>query len=157
VADPARHRPNAAAADPVAAGTRARAGMILQLDPDSPVPPYEQLRSQITTMVATGVLPQGARLPPIRQLARDLGVATATIARVFRELERDQIITTRGRHGTFILDAPAQAAAAERDQRLAAAAHSFAVQARQLGIDPEQALRQARQALEALVPRAGHA
>ena len=70
--------------------------MILQLDPDSPVPPYEQLRSQITTMVATGVLPQGARLPPIRQLARDLGVATATIARVFRELERDQIITTRG-------------------------------------------------------------
>jgi DNA-binding transcriptional regulator YhcF (GntR family) len=103
--------------------------MILQLDPDSPVPPYEQLRSQITTMVATGVLPQGARLPPIRQLARDLGVATATIARVFRELERDQ----------------------------AAAAHSFAVQARQLGIDPEQALHQARQALEALVPRAGHA
>jgi GntR family transcriptional regulator len=131
--------------------------MILQLDPDSPVPPYEQLRSQITTMVATGVLARGARLPPIRQLARDLGVATATIARVFRELERDQIITTRGRHGTFVLDAPAQAAAAERDQRLAAAAHSFAVQARQLGIDPEQALHQARQALEALVPRAGHA
>ena len=84
-------------------------------------------------------------------------MATATIARVFRELERDQIITTRGRHGTFVLDAPAQAAAAERDQRLAAAAHSFAVQARQLGIDPEQALHQARQALEALVPRAGHA
>ena len=130
--------------------------MILQLDPDSPVPPYEQLRSQITTMVATGVLPQGARLPPIRQLARDLGVATATIARVFRELERDQI-TTRGRHGTFVLDAPTQAAGAERDQRLAAAAHSFAVQARQLDIDPEQALHQARQALEALVPRAGHA
>jgi DNA-binding transcriptional regulator YhcF (GntR family) len=108
-------------------------------------------------VVATGVLPQGARLPPIRQLARDLGVATATIARVFRELERDQIITTRGRHGTFVLDAPAQAGAAERDQHLAAAAHRFAVQARQLGIDPEEALHQARQALEALVPRAGHA
>jgi GntR family transcriptional regulator len=111
--------------------------MILQLDPDSPIPPYEQLRSQITTMVATGVLAQGARLPPIRQLARDLGVATATIARAFRELERDQIITTR--------------------ERLATAARSFAVQARQLGVDPEQALRQARGALEALAPRAGEA
>jgi len=118
--------------------------MILQLDPDSPIPPYEQLRGQITTMVATGVLAQGARLPPLRQLARDLGVATATIARAFRELERDQIITTRGRHGTFVLDAPTQVAAAERDQRLATAARSFAVQARQLGVDPEQALRQAR-------------
>ena len=131
--------------------------MILQLDPDSPTPPYEQLRSQITTMVATGVLAQGARLPPIRQLARDLGVATATVARAFRELERDQIITTRGRHGTFVLDAPARVASAERDQRLVAAARSFAVQARQLGVDPEQALRQARWALEALAPRAGEA
>jgi GntR family transcriptional regulator len=131
--------------------------MILQLDPNSPIPPYEQLRTQITTMVATGVLARGARLPPIRQLARDLGVATATIARAFRELERDQIITTRGRHGTFVLDAPTQVAAAERDQRLATAARSFAVQARQLGVDPEHALRQARWALEALAPQADQA
>lgn len=131
--------------------------MILQLDPGSPIPPYEQLRSQITTMVVTGVLPRGARLPPIRQLARDLGVATATIARVFRELERDQVITTRGRHGTFVLDVPARVATAERDRRLAAAAHSFAVQARQLGVDPEQALGQARRALDALAPRASQA
>jgi DNA-binding transcriptional regulator YhcF (GntR family) len=131
--------------------------MILQLDPDSPIPPYEQLRAQITTMVATGVLTPGARLPPIRQLARDLGVATATVARGFRELERDRIITTRGRHGTFVLDAPARVAQAELDRRLVAAARSFAVQARQLGVDPEQALRQARRALEALTPRTGEA
>jgi GntR family transcriptional regulator len=131
--------------------------VILQLDPASPVPPYEQLRAQITTMVATGVLVRGARLPPIRQLARDLGVATATVARAFRELERDQIVATRGRHGTFVLDAPARVAAAERDQRLLAAAHSFAVQARQLGVDPEQALHHARSALEALAPHAGEA
>jgi DNA-binding transcriptional regulator YhcF (GntR family) len=127
--------------------------MILQLDPESPIPPYEQLRTQITTMVATGVLARGARLPPIRQLAGDLGVATATIARAFRELERDQIITTRGRHGTFVLDAPARVAATERDQRLATAARRFAVQARQLGVDPDDALRQARRALETLAPQ----
>jgi hypothetical protein len=53
--------------------------------------------------------------------------------------------------------APARVAAAERDQRLTAAARSFAVQARQLGVDPKQALRQARWALEALAPRAGEA
>ena len=126
--------------------------MILELDPASPVPPYEQLRAQITTMVATGVLPHGSRLPSIRQLARDLGVATATIARAFRELERDHIVETRGRHGTFVLDAPTQVATAERERRLREAARSFAVQARQLGVDSELALRQARRALDALVP-----
>jgi hypothetical protein len=44
-------------------------------------------------------------------------------------------------------------AAAERDQRLATAARRFAVQARQLGVDPEDALRQARRALETLAPQ----
>jgi GntR family transcriptional regulator len=131
--------------------------VILELDPASPVPPYEQLRAQITTMVATGVLPHGSRLPSIRQLARDLGVATATIARAFRELERDQIVETRGRHGTFVLDAPTQVAAVERERRLREAARSFAVQARQLGVDPELALRQARRALDALAPHPGEA
>jgi len=131
--------------------------VILELDPASPVPPYEQLRAQITTMVATGVLPHGSRLPSIRQLARDLGVATATIARAFRELERDHIVETRGRHGTFVLDAPTQVATAERERRLREAARSFAVQARQLGVDPELALRQARRALDALAPHPGEA
>lgn len=128
--------------------------MILQLDPDSSLPPYEQVRAQITTMVATGVLAAGTRLPTIRQLARDLGVATATVARAYRELERDGIIQSRGRHGTFILDAPTRATTSERERRLAAAAQQFAVQARQLGVDPEQALRQARTAFDHLAPHA---
>jgi DNA-binding transcriptional regulator YhcF (GntR family) len=49
-------------------------------------------------------------------------VATATVARAFRELERDRIIATRGRHGSFVLDAPARVMAAERDRRLKARA-----------------------------------
>jgi hypothetical protein len=48
-------------------------------------------------------------------------------------------------------------AAAEREQRLREAARSFAIQARQLGVDPELALRQARRALDALVPHPGEA
>jgi len=124
--------------------------MILRLDPDSPLPPYEQLRAQVTTMVATGVLAAGTRLPPIRQLARDLAIATATVARAYRELERDRIIHSRGRHGTFVLDKPTRVTPPEREQRLAAAAQHFAVQTRQLGVDPEHALFQARQALDRL-------
>jgi DNA-binding transcriptional regulator YhcF (GntR family) len=126
--------------------------MILHFDPDSPVPPYEQVRAQITTMIASGVLPAGTRLPSIRQLANDLGVAAGTISRAFRELEHDGAIRTRGRHGTFVLDAPARASGAERDSGLDAAARAFAVQVRQLGGDPAEALRRARDALDQLAP-----
>lgn len=125
--------------------------MILHFDPASPLPPYEQLRAQIATMAATGVLPPLTRLPSIRQLARDLGLATATVARAFRELERDGVIETRGRHGTYVCEASDPAVDAE--QRLAEAAQAFAVKARQLGVDAARALQQARLALEAVAGR----
>ncbi|MGV9778675.1 GntR family transcriptional regulator [Streptosporangium sp. NPDC003464] len=124
--------------------------MILHLDPASPVPAYEQLRTQITTMAATGVLRPRTRLPSIRQLARDLGLATATVARAFRELERDGVIETRGRHGTFVCEAPDPTATVDAEQRLAEAAQTFAIQARQLGVDATHALQQAKLALEAV-------
>jgi DNA-binding transcriptional regulator YhcF (GntR family) len=126
--------------------------MILHLRTDSPVPPYEQLRAQIATMVASGVLAPGARLPTIRQLASDLGVAGGTVSRAHRELERDGVITGRGRHGTFVRERPAAAAAHRPDlgARLEEAARWFAVQASQLGADPSVALDRARHALDAL-------
>ena len=51
----------------------------LQVDTSSPVPPYEQIRAQLQAMVTSGALPEGTRLPPIRQLAGDLGLATNTV------------------------------------------------------------------------------
>ena len=72
------------------------------------MPPYEQVRTQVATMAATGVLPVGSRLPTIRQLAKDLGTASGTVARAYRELESDGVITTRGRHGSFVSAPPAR-------------------------------------------------
>ena len=126
--------------------------MILHLRTDSPVPPYEQLRAQIATMVASGVLAPGARLPTIRQLAGDLGLAGGTVARAYRELERDGVITGRGRHGTFVREQPAAAKEPQVERRLEEAARWFAVQASQLGADPATALARARDALDALAP-----
>jgi GntR family transcriptional regulator len=53
----------------------------LTVDLDSPVPVYEQIRSQITEMVELGTLSAGAPLPTVRQLAADLGIAPGTVAR----------------------------------------------------------------------------
>ena len=61
--------------------------MNLSVDPDDPTPPYEQLRRQLADLVEAGTLVAGERLPPLRQLAGDLGLAVGTVARAYRELE----------------------------------------------------------------------
>jgi DNA-binding transcriptional regulator YhcF (GntR family) len=74
----------------------------LRVDPADPTPPYEQLRRQIATLVATGALDDGERLPPVRQLAADLGLAAGTVARTYRELEAEGLVTTRRAAGTRV-------------------------------------------------------
>lgn len=120
--------------------------MILRIDPESPIPPYEQIRSQIEVMIATGVLPIGTRLPAIRQLAADLGLASGTVARAYRELEALGEIVTRGRHGTFV-ERNGTAQRGVSKQMLSDAARSFAIHARQAGASADEALEAARVAL----------
>lgn len=72
------------------------------LDATSAVPPYEQLRSRVAAQVHDGTLPAGAKLPTVRSLAGDLGLAVNTVAKAYRALEADGVIQTRGRAGTFV-------------------------------------------------------
>jgi DNA-binding transcriptional regulator YhcF (GntR family) len=76
--------------------------MSIEIDPASGVAPYEQLRTQVATQAADGRLPAGTRLPTVRQLAADLGIAANTVARAYRELEADGVVVTHGRRGTFV-------------------------------------------------------
>ncbi len=121
--------------------------MIVTVDPSSPVPPYEQLRAAIARMVTTRQLTVGSRLPTVRQLAADLGIAPGTVARAYRELEADGILVTRGRHGTHVGTAPAPPPRAERQRRLAEAASAYAVTVRELGVDAGAALDTINEAL----------
>jgi DNA-binding transcriptional regulator YhcF (GntR family) len=120
--------------------------MILRVDSASAVPPYEQIRGQLATMIATGLLPAGRRLPSIRQLAADLGLAGGTVARAFRELEQGGFITSRGRHGTFVSD-QVPSGRRDRERALLEAAGVFATQAVQAGLDPRRVLDRALEAL----------
>lgn len=113
--------------------------MILSVDPDDPTPVYQQIRSQIQRMVASGALTAGTRLPTIRQLATDLGLAKGTVARAYEALLHDGIVTSGGRHGTAI--APDRTPdPATRTAELHAAARHYAVSVHQLGIDPDTAI-----------------
>ncbi len=115
---------------------------MLVIDPRSAVPPFEQLRVQLLEQISSGELAAGAKLPTVRRLAEDLGLAANTVARTYRELERDQLIETRGRHGSFVA---AQGDAAERGAQ--EAARAYAERIRQLGVTPDAALGYARAAL----------
>lgn len=117
---------------------------MIVIDPDSHIPPYEQMRAQLETLAANGHLPPGHKLPTVRRLADDLGLAPNTVARAYRELEQAGVLVTRGRNGTFVA-----VRGADRGREGAVAAQQFARRTRELGITPEDALEMARTALHA--------
>lgn len=116
---------------------------LIDIDPRSPVAPYEQLRARIALLVREGGLPAHTRLPAVRRLATDLGLAANTVARAYRELEAGGVLETRGRLGTFVRS-PGSGAMPDPARE---AAVDYAERMRALGISPERALDLARAAL----------
>ena len=110
--------------------------MIIHIDAAAPLPVFEQMRSQIERLIASGQLSAGTKLPTIRQLAHDLGVARGTVNKVYDALARDGLIRTAGRHGTVVLDGALTITTAHD---LDAAADTLAVVTRQLGFDSQAA------------------
>lgn len=78
----------------------------ISVDLRSATPPYEQIRSQISSLIVTGALPAGSRLPTVRSLAADLGIAAGTVARAYKELEAAGLIEARRRNGTVVAHPP---------------------------------------------------
>jgi DNA-binding transcriptional regulator YhcF (GntR family) len=126
--------------------------VIVEVDPGSPTPPYEQIRSQVATMIAAGTLSAGAQLPPIRQLAADLGLAANTVARAYRELEVEGLVHSRVRHGTVVAPSRGPLDPGEVRRRLGEAAATFATTTRQLGVSPDEARHAIDSALAAPAP-----
>jgi DNA-binding transcriptional regulator YhcF (GntR family) len=115
--------------------------VILEVDPDAALPPYEQLRQQVTALVLGGALAPGDRLPAIRQLAKDLGLAGGTVARAYRELEADGVVSTHGRHGTVVAGPPRRPAP---PPELLDAARTYADRASRAGATVDDALTAVR-------------
>jgi len=119
-----------------------RAGIIsdllILLNHGSSVPPYEQISSQLRTLIASAHLPPGRQLPSVRQLANDLGVAPNTIVRAYNELERDGWVVTSARKGIRVADHPPTFSEEERQSRLASALNQLLVTAHQLGMSIEE-------------------
>ncbi|WP_238165618.1 GntR family transcriptional regulator [Kribbella caucasensis] len=111
--------------------------MEISVDPVGVQPPYEQVKDQIADQTRRGELARGTRLPTVRQLSLDLGLAVNTVARAYKELEADRLVETRGRNGTFVLAARSQV----DDEETRAAAKALARAAHRANLSLAEATR----------------
>lgn len=119
------------------------ADMNVVIDTASTLPPFEQVRGQLAQQINDGSLPVGTKLPTVRSLAAELGLAANTVARAYRELEAASLLETRGRAGTFVgADGDALKA------RASAAAADYVMITDGLGVDRRAALEIVRAALQ---------
>lgn len=106
---------------------------LLRVVTTDPTPPFEQLRRQLAELISAGVLAPGDRLPPLRQLAADLGLAVGTVARTYRELERAGLVRSRRGGGTRVRQLEAPPSPGQVAESLRRHAEAFVQQARLLG------------------------
>lgn len=108
--------------------------MLISVDHALPTPVFEQIVEAVVEGVRRGDLVLGERLPTVRQLAADLGVAANTVAKAYRHLEEEGHVETRGRGGTVVsgeLDELAPSRAALK---------AFIAAARASGLDLDRAI-----------------
>lgn len=118
---------------------------MITIDPGSAVPPYQQICDGILARIEAGDLTVGTRLPSVRGLAAELGIAPGTVAKAYSELETAGVVQAKGRAGTQV--------AAGRDvtrELAAAAAADFAARVHRLGLDGEELVRMVRAALDSV-------
>lgn len=83
--------------------------MYIVVDENDRRPIYQQVVDEIKALIARGELLEGTALPPVRQVAADLGVNLNTIATAYRELQREGLINIRHGSGAIVSSSTAQA------------------------------------------------
>ncbi len=125
--------------------------LLFSIDRQLGIPVGVQLRGQIEYGIACGEIERGARLPSVRELAQDLGVAHMTVVQVYKELLSLGLIVTQPGRGTFVAAAPQPGSHDPEPLRLLLAT----------AIDRAEAsgysLRQISEVLNVLLARAGRA
>ncbi len=115
--------------------------MLIRLDARSRVPIYTQVVEQVKTMVSTGALKPGDQLPTVRQLAADLRVNFNTVARAYRTLHEEGVLSTQQGRGTYVLEQPLPSLGEQRKlrrARLVELTGQFLEETMRLGYTPDE-------------------
>jgi DNA-binding transcriptional regulator YhcF (GntR family) len=112
---------------------------LVHIDTNSPVPPFEQLRVQLSALIKAGQLPVGSNLPTVRQLAADLDLAKNTVVRAYRALEQEGLVTADRRRGTTVTQ-PATPPRAQRQKLITEATKRYLAELAQLAATHDDAI-----------------
>lgn len=124
----------------------------LHVDPRDAVPIWKQIEEGMRRLVASGALAPGAPVPSVRDLARDLQVNPATVARAYQRLVEAGLFAVRRGEGTFVAEAPPSLPRPERARALADGALRYASTAVTVGASREDASRALETAFARLSP-----
>ncbi|MHB1234402.1 MAG: GntR family transcriptional regulator [Microbacteriaceae bacterium] len=81
--------------------------MLIDIDPDSESPLYQQLRDQVVQAIADGSLKPGEALASVRQLAVQFGINSATVGKGYELLRQEGLVRTNRRSGSVVARGPA--------------------------------------------------
>ena len=124
--------------------------MQLRISDRDGVPIYAQLVKQIKLLVSSGRLQPGEQLPPVRKLAEQLLVNPNTVARAYRELESEGIVSSRQGSGVFVTDGASPLARREQNRLLLERIDMLLAEARQMKVDVDAVVKLVRQRWENL-------
>lgn len=124
--------------------------MQIRIDNTSNRPVYQQIIDQVKRDIALGRLIKDEKLPTVRQLARQLAINPNTIAKAYRQLESEGIITTKPGSGAFIANLDSSLSKAVRKRLLSEELERIAVEAFHMQIDRQTLLELFNNAIEKL-------
>jgi len=107
---------------------------VIRVDATSFVPIYEQIKKEILRLVTTGRLKVRDPLPSIRDLAAELIVNPNTVARAYRELEQDGLVSAQKGRGSFVARRPEPGADKDIQAHLARVMDEAVAEARKFGL-----------------------
>ena len=125
--------------------------MHIQISLHDGVPIYRQIVNQVKYHIASGQLPAGAELLPIRALAEQLLVTPNTVVKAYAELEAEGLVHKRRGAGTYVADATSPLARREQRRILTQRADALLAEARQLNFTFEEVLALLRSRQAALI------
>jgi len=122
----------------------------LSVDPSDAVPLWKQIEENVRRLVASGALKPASAMPSVRDLARDLSINPATVAKGYQRLVDAGILVVKRGEGTFVSEKPPSVPRGEREKELQSGALSYASLAVTLGAATDEAVERVRASLKML-------
>jgi GntR family transcriptional regulator len=132
-----------------------QASLGLHVDPKDSTPIWRQIEDGVRRLVASGALAPGELVASVRELAKELRVNPATVAKAYQRLAESGVLMMKRWEGTYVADAPPMFDKEERKQMLREAAMRYAVTAATAGAKSDEAVKEFRAAVARRLLRGG--